>query len=67
MNKTKYITPKTIEIKIESTVILAGSGSHTVENGGNKSYLDGSGGINGSWDGAKAPMRQSIDDWGEDE
>lgn len=38
MNKTKYITPKTIEIKIESTIILAGSGSHTVENGGNKSY-----------------------------
>lgn len=67
MNKTKYITPKTIEIKIESTIILAGSGSQTVENGGNKCDLDGSGRINGSWDGAKAPMTQSIDDWGEDE
>lgn len=65
--KNKYITPKIIEIEIGSAPILAGSGDNNVDAGGNKSNLNESAGTNGSWGGARAPLRKSIDEWNEEE
>lgn len=65
--KNKYITPKIIEMEIGSAPILAGSGGNNVDNGGSKSNLNESAGTYGSWGGAKAPLRQSIDEWNEEE
>lgn len=69
MNKTtrknKYIAPNIIEIDIESTTILAGSRSPKTD--GNKADFNGTENTNESWDGAKAPMRQDIGAWSEEE
>lgn len=65
--KNKYITPKIIEMEIGNAPILAGSGGNNVDSGGSKSNLNESVGTNGSWGGAKAPLRQSIDEWNEEE
>jgi len=65
--KNKYITPKIIEMEIGSAPILAGSGGNNIDNGGSKSNLNESAGTYGSWGGAKASLRQSIDEWNEEE
>ena len=52
---------------MESTTILAGSGGNNVNNGGDQSNFGSSEDTKGSWDGAKAPMRQYIGDWSEEE
>ena len=71
MNKTirknKYIAPKIIEFDMESTTILAGSGGLKYDTSKNKIDFNGSESTNGSWGGAKAPMRQNIGDWSEEE
>ena len=71
MNKTirknKYIVPKIIEFDIKSTTILAGSGGQKYDTSENKIDFNGSESTNGSWGGAKAPMRQNIGDWSEEE
>ena len=72
--KNKHITPKIIEIEIGSVPILAGSGGSNVDTGGSKvdtvgskSDLNESTVTNGSWGCAKAPLRQSIGEWNEEE
>lgn len=65
--KNKYITPKIIEMEIGSAPILAGSGGNNIDNGGSKGDINESARVNGSWGGAKAPLRQSIDEWNEEE
>lgn len=65
--KNKYITPKIIEIEIGRASILAGSGDNNVDAGGSKGNLNESAGTYGSWGSAKAPLRQSIDEWNEEE
>ena len=71
MNKTirknKYIAPKIIEFGMENTTILAGSGGPKYDTSENKIDFNGSESANGSWGGAKAPMRQNIGDWSEEE
>lgn len=71
MNKTirknKYIAPKKIEFDMESTTILAGSGDPKYDTSENKIDFNSSESTNGSWGGAKAPMRQNIGDWSEEE
>ena len=71
MNKTirknKYIAPKIIEFDMESTTILAGSGGPKYDTCENKIDFNSSESTNGSWGGAKAPMRQNIGDWSEEE
>lgn len=71
MNKTirknKYIAPKTIEFDMKSTTILAGSDGLKYDTSENKIDFNGSESTNGSWGGAKAPMRQNIGDWSEEE
>ncbi|CDB05714.1 unknown [Prevotella sp. CAG:520] len=71
MNKTirknKYIAPKIIEFDMESTTILAGSGGPKYDTSENKIDFNSSESANGSWGGAKAPMRQNISDWSEEE
>ena len=71
MNKTirknKYIAPKTIEFDMKSTTILAGSGGLKYDTSENKIDFNSSESTNGSWGGAKAPMRQNIGDWSEEE
>ena len=71
MNKTirkdKYIAPKIIEFGMKSTTILAGSGGPKYDTSENKIDFNGSESANGSWGGAKAPMRQNIGDWSEEE
>lgn len=71
MNKTirkkKYIAPEITEIDMKSTTILAGSGGPKYDTSGNKVDYNGSESTNGSWGGAKAPMRQNIGDWSEEE
>lgn len=71
MNKTirkkKYIAPEITEIDMKSTTILAGSGGPKYDTSGNKVDYNGSESTNGSWDGAKAPMRQNVGDWSEEE
>lgn len=71
MNKTirknKYIAPKIIEFDMESTTILAGSGGSKYDTSENKIDFNSSESTNGSWGGAKAPMRQNIGDWSEEE
>ena len=71
MNKTirknKYIAPKIIEFDMESTTILAGSGGTKYDTSENKIDFNSSESTNGSWGGAKAPMRQNIGDWSEEE
>lgn len=71
MNKTirkkKYIAPEITEIDMENTTILAGSGGPKYDTSGNKVDYNGSESTNGSWGGAKAPMRQNIGDWSEEE
>lgn len=71
MNKTirkkKYIAPEITEIDMKSTIILAGSGGLKYDTSRNKVDYNGSESTNGSWDGAKAPMRQNVGDWSEEE
>ena len=71
MNKTirknKYIAPKIIEFGLKSTTILAGSGGPKYDTSENKVDFNSSESTNGSWGGAKAPMRQNISDWSEEE
>ena len=71
MNKTirkdKYIAPKIIEFDMKSTPNLAGSGGLKYDTSENKIDFNGSESTNGSWGGAKAPMRQNIGDWSEEE
>lgn len=71
MNKTirknKYIAPKITEINMKNTTILAGSGGNNVNNDGDQGNFGGSEVPKGSWDGAKAPMRQYIGEWCEEE
>ena len=71
MNKTirknKYIAPKIIEVDMESTTSLAGSGGLKYDTSENKIDFNSSESTNGSWGGAKAPMRQNIGDWSEEE
>ena len=71
MNKTirknKYIAPKIIEFDMKSTTILAGSDGLKYDTSENKIDFNGSESANGSWGGAKAPMRQNIGDWSEEE
>ena len=71
MNKTirknKYIAPKIIEFDMKSTTILAGSDGLKYDTSENKIDFNGSESTNGSWGGAKAPIRQNIGDWSEEE
>lgn len=71
MNKTirknKYIAPKIIEFDMKSTTILAGSDGLKYDTSENKIDFNSSESTNGSWGGAKAPMRQNIGDWSEEE
>lgn len=71
MNKTirknKYIAPEIIEFDMKSTTILAGSDGLKYDTSENKIDFNGSESTNGSWGGAKAPMRQNIGDWSEEE
>lgn len=71
MNKTirknKYIAPKIIEFDMKSATILAGSGDLKYDTSENKIDFNSSESTNGSWGGAKAPMRQNISDWSEEE
>lgn len=71
MNKTirknKYIAPKTIEFDMKSITILAGSGGPKYDTSENKIDFNSSESTNGSWGGSKAPMRQNIGDWSEEE
>lgn len=71
MNKTiiknKYIAPKIIEFDMESTTIFAGSGGPKYDTSENKIDFNSSESTNGSWGGAKAPMRQNISNWSEEE
>ena len=71
MNKTirknKYIAHKIIEFDMKSTTILAGSDGPKYDTSENKIDFNGSESANGSWGGAKAPMRQNIGDWSEEE
>ena len=71
MNKTirknKYIAPKIIEFGMKSTTILAGSGGPKYDTSENKVDFNSSESTNGFWGGAKAPMRQNISDWSEEE
>ena len=52
---------------MKSTTILAGSGGLKYDTSENKIDFNGSESTNGSWGGAKAPMRQNIGDWSEEE
>lgn len=52
---------------MENTTILAGSGGQKYDTSENKVDFNGSESTNGSWGGAKAPMRQNIGDWSEEE
>ena len=71
MNKTirkkKYIAPEIIEIHMENATILAGSGGPKYYTNGNKVDFNVSESDKDSWGGAKAPMRQNIGDWSEEE
>lgn len=71
MNKTirkkKYIAPEITEIDMKSTIILAGSGGPEYDTSGNKVDFNVSESDKDSWGGAKAPMRQDIGDWSEEE
>ena len=61
MNKTirkkKYIAPEITEIDMKNTTILAGSGGPKYDTSENKIDFNSSESTNGSWGGAKAPMR----------
>ena len=52
---------------MKSTTILAGSDGPEYDTDGSKVDFNGSEGTNESWGGAKAPMRQNIGDWSEEE
>ena len=52
---------------MENTTILAGSGGPKYDTSENKVDFNSSESTNGSWGGAKAPMRQNISDWSEEE
>ncbi len=52
---------------MENTTILAGSGGPKYDTSENKIDFNSSESTNGSWGGAKAPMRQNIGDWSEEE
>ena len=71
MNKTirkkKYIAPEITKTDMKSTTILAGSGGPKSDTGGNKVDFNVSESDKDSWGGAKAPMRQNIGDWSEEE
>lgn len=71
MNKTirkkKYIAPEITEIDMKSTIILAGSSGPQYDTSGNKVDFNVSESDKDSWGGAKAPMRQNIGDWSEEE
>ena len=67
IRKKRYIAPKITEIDMENTTILAGSDENNINNGGSQGNFGGSEGTNDSWDGAKAPMRQDIEEWSEEE
>ena len=71
MNKTirknKYIAPKIIEFGMENTTILTGSGGPKYDTGGSNVDFNVSESDKNSWGGAKAPMRQNISDWSEEE
>lgn len=67
IRKDKYIAPKIIEFDMKSTTILAGSDGLKYDTSENKIDFNGSESTNGSWGGAKAPMRQNIGDWSEEE
>ena len=67
IRKNKYIAPKIIEFDMKSTTILAGSGGPKTDNGGSKVDFNVSESDKNPWGGAKAPMRQNIGDWSEEE
>ena len=67
IRKDKYIAPKIIEFDMKSTTILAGSDGLKYDTSENKIDFNSSESTNGSWGGAKAPMRQNIGDWSEEE
>lgn len=71
MNKVirnnKYIAPKITGIDMESTTILAGSGDPKSDTGWKKVDFNNSPNGKGTWNGAKAQMRQDIGDWSEEE
>ena len=52
---------------MESTTIFAGSCGPKYDTSENKIDFNSSESTNGSWGGAKAPMRQNIGDWSEEE
>ena len=52
---------------MKNATILAGSGGPEYDTDGSKVDFNGSESTNGSWGGAKAPMRQNIGDWSEEE
>ena len=52
---------------MKSTTILAGSGGPKTDTGGSKVDFNVIESDKNSWGGAKAPMRQNIGDWSEEE
>lgn len=52
---------------MENTTILAGSGGPKYDTGGSNVDFNVSESDKNSWGGAKAPMRQNISDWSEEE
>ena len=52
---------------MKSTTILAGSGGPEYDTDGSKVDFNVSESDKNSWGGAKAPMRQNIGDWREEE
>ena len=52
---------------MKCTTILAGSGGPKTDTGGSKVDFNVSESDKNSWGGAKAPMRQNIGDWSEEE
>ena len=67
IRKKKYIAPEITKIDMKNTTILAGSGGPKYDTSENKIDFNSSESTNGSWGGAKAPMRQNIGDWSEEE
>ncbi len=52
---------------MENTTILAGSGGPKYDTGGSNVDFNVSESDKNSWGGAKAPMRQNIGEWSEEE
>lgn len=67
IRKKKYIAPEITEIDMKNTTILAGSGGPKYDTSRNKVDFNVSESDKDSWGGAKAPMRQNVGDWSEEE